>query len=63
MEEEITTKEVEKSQRGRTYHGNPASVREKRVGMEIKGRVSFRRRRVNLYPERSNEVRSRKKKY
>ena len=38
-------------------HGNLASVREKRVGMEIKARVSFRKR-VKLHPGRSNEVRS-----
>lgn len=44
-------------QRGRTCHGNLASVREKRVGMEIKARVSFRKK-VKLHPGRSNEVRS-----
>lgn len=34
---------------------------ERRGGVEIKAGVSFRRKRVKLYPDRSNRVRSRKK--
>lgn len=62
VEEEAATEEVEKSsQRGRIYHRNPASVREERGGVEIKEGVSFRRKRVKLYPDRSNKVKPRKK--
>lgn len=58
-EEEVTTEEVEESsQRGRSYRGNPAFIREETVGVDIKGRRRFRRR--VSYLERSSEVRSRK---
>lgn len=45
---------------GRIVHIMEIQPQRGEESVEIKGRVSFRRRRVKLYPERSNEIRSRK---
>lgn len=61
VEEEAAEEEVERAVRQAGYIIETQPQSERRGGVEIKEEVSFRRKRVKLYPDRSNKVRSRKK--